>query len=70
MIQHVLSLLSRYFFFVLIFQESGAFTCTLCFKEEKFKKINKSCLVVLFLKFYSKYIQVEKLMDYSSKDMQ
>ena len=34
------------------------------------KKINKPCLVVLFLKFYSKYIQVEKLMDYSSKDMQ
>ena len=35
-------------FFVLRFQESRAFTCTLCFKEEKEEQ---SCFVVLIPKF-------------------
>ena len=69
MIQHVLSLLSR-FFFILRFQESMAFTCTFCFKKEKLKK-NKNSALLSYSQSYTVNISKSKSkMDYSFKDMQ
>ena len=68
MIQHILPLLSRYFF-VLRLQESMAFTCTLCFKKEKFKK--KILTLLSYSQSYTVNISKSKSKkNYSSKDMQ
>ena len=68
--QHVLPLLSKFFFFVLRFQESRAFTCTVCFKKQFFFFKKNSCIVVLFPKLYVNISKSKSKMDYSFKDMQ